>query len=156
MDIRVENVKKKRLVALRHIGPYNRIGRCFGQLSHWAELNGFEGVPLAVFHDDPHTTPEDELRADACLAVGEDFQLPDGAKAGGQELTISEVGPGEYAVTTHLGYYDGLELAWDEFLSHIKEMGRDLGQGPCFEIYLNDCSVVPEKEVRTDLYTRLK
>lgn len=56
---------------------------------------------LAIYHDDPETTPESELRSDAALSVSESSPVPNG-------LGSTEFPAGHYARATHVGGYEGL------------------------------------------------
>ncbi|HRF60647.1 MAG TPA: GyrI-like domain-containing protein [Fimbriimonadaceae bacterium] len=155
MKIEVKTLSSMRIIALRHIGPYPQIGGTFDRLFG---LAGPLGVPmrgvLATFLDDPDTTSPEELRSDACLIVPDDYELPATAPT---ELRLDSIAGGDYAVTTHMGAYDGLRDAWIRFDGQIvSETGREPGDGACFEWYVNDCNEVPVEEVRTDLYVLLK
>lgn len=145
-----ENAPAWRAVALRHTGPYNQIGPVFGKLMGWMQANGVTqtGPGLAISHDDPETTPADQLRSDACAIVANDFTTDD------PTVAVIDLPGGRYAVTTHLGAYSGLGATWSQFMGawfpasgHTIDISR-----PCFEVYVNDCNAVPVEEVRTDLY----
>jgi AraC family transcriptional regulator len=140
-----DNVPEQRVIALRHTGTYNQIGAAFGQLA----ARGFEVLgAIGIYYDDPETTPESELRSDACAIVPEDFVPSD------TDLRVITVAGGRYAVYTYLGDYSGLGSAWGRFMGEwIPTSGHTMDfNRPCLEVYVNDCDKVPVEEVRTDLY----
>jgi AraC family transcriptional regulator len=151
------NVEKKqmpalRLATLRHIGPYHRISEAFGRLG---ELAGRAGIlsarptMLALYHDDPETTPEAELRSDAALVIAEDAKVPQG-------LVEQRLAAGRYARTTHVGPYEELGDAWSRFMGHwLPESGERMGDGVAFEIYVNNPMEVPKEKLITELYLPL-
>lgn len=144
-----------KVVALRHIGPFELIGDKFSKLWQWVGKNQVPAQGcLGMWLDDPSTVPAEELRSDACIVVPESFKLGD---LGGLDLRTDHVVGGEYAVVTHLGPYDGLGEAWGTFCKEaLPALGRETAPGPTFEMYVNDCSTVPPAEVRTDLFVPLK
>jgi AraC family transcriptional regulator len=154
---RIMNVEKKQLPAmrvatLRHIGPYNRISEAFGRLGELAGRAGlFNGKPimLALYHDDPETTPEAELRSDAAVVISEDAKIPAG-------LAEQRIPAGRYACTTHIGPYEQLGDAWSRFMGRwLPESGERMGEGVSFEIYVNNPMDVPKDQLRTELYLPL-
>ncbi len=156
MEARLTTVPQWNLVALRHIGPYHEIGPKFGALWQWAQSHGVEiQGALGIWYDDPGATPAHELRSDACLIVADDFELPSRGE-GDPDLRLTTVSPGEYAVGTHMGSYEGLGDAWARFCGQaLPNLGREVADSPSFEVYVNDCTAVRIEEVRTDLYVRL-
>ena len=152
MDAHVEEVDEFRVAALRHVGPYPGLASAFQRL---ARISGESGLfrpgafMLGIFHDDPRTIPEQELRSDAAIMVGEDTPIPEG-------LSEARVAGGRYATTTHVGPYQGLGDTWRRFMGEwLPGSGHRPGDGPSYEVYRNDPSQVPEHELRTDLYTPL-
>ena len=152
MELRIENLEAMKVLALRHVGPYHTIGQKFGELCQYLAMNGIPfNMMLAVYHDDPDTVPAGELTSDACMRVPDDFEIPS-AKDG---LTLMDIAGGRYVVGTHMGPYSGLGDAWARFSREIPSMNVTLDSCSPFEIYVNDCTKVPESEVRTDLYFKL-
>jgi len=154
---RTMNVEKKQLPAmrvatLRHIGAYHRISEAFGRLGEIAGRAGlFNGKPimLALYYDDPETTPEAELRSDAAVVIGEDAKIPAG-------LAEQRIPAGRYACTTHIGPYEQLGDAWSRFMGRwLPQSGERMGEGVSFEIYVNNPMDVPKEQLRTELYIPL-
>ncbi|MBS1701660.1 MAG: AraC family transcriptional regulator [Armatimonadetes bacterium] len=155
MEARIEKIDDMTIVALRHIGPYYLIGEKFQKLAQWAMRHG---VPITkaigVWHDNPDEKPVHELRSDACLVVADGFSLPE---TDGLDLRVDKIQGGSYAVGTHKGSYEGLGDAWARFCGQaLPKLGRQTGDAPPFELYLNDCMSVPVEELLTDLYVSLR
>jgi AraC family transcriptional regulator len=145
-----ESVAPRRVVAMRHVGPYPEIGAVFGALMGWVQQNGvtMTGPGLMISHDDPESVPADKLRSDACAEVASDFATSDPA------VSVIDIPGGRYAVATYIGSYAGLGGAWGQLMGEwLPASGAKLDfSKPCFEVYLNDCSTVAESELRTELY----
>lgn len=153
MNVTIEQRPELRAAALRHLGPYHRISEAFarlGELVQHAGIGSF-GKPtmVAVYYDDPESTPEAELRADAALVVPEDVRIPDG-------LTEVRIPAGRYARATHLGPYTQLGDAWARLLGQwLPQSGEKLGPGETYEIYVNTPMDAPAEKLHTDLYLPL-
>jgi AraC family transcriptional regulator len=69
MDIAIETL----LATVRHVGPYPQIAEPFHRLGTIAtERRLYPHVDprmLALYHDDPETTPPADLRSDAAVVV---------------------------------------------------------------------------------------
>jgi AraC family transcriptional regulator len=147
MDVKTETLPGLRLAALRHTGPYQRIGRAFGQLHDIITRAGLPHRELvALFHDDPRATPVDQLRSDAGTIVDEGVALPPG-------LTEQRIPAGRYATVEHRGSYAGLGDAWMRFTGDVEAAtGQARAGGVRFERYCNTPMEVPEDQLRTQLY----
>jgi len=147
MHVETESLPGLRLATLRHLGPYQQIGRTFGRLH---EIVTRAGLPhrelVGVYHDDPAVTPEDQLRADAGVIIDEGVALPPG-------LEEHRVPAGRFARAEHAGSYAGLPGAWDA-LKHAlaAQTGDPKPRGYTFELYRNTPMEVPEAQLRTLLY----
>jgi AraC family transcriptional regulator len=153
MNVEIKTLPKLRLASVRHTGPYNQISEAFerlGQLAGPAGLIGKRGAEmLALYHDDPETTPLAQLRSDAGLVVSEDTPLPEG-------LIEQRVPPGRYAMTTHVGPYEQLPDVWARFMGEwIPASGERMSAGVSFEIYRNTPGNAAQHELRTELYVPL-
>lgn len=79
MNVEVKDMPALRVAAVQHNGPYNRISEAFtalGQIAGPANLFGPNSTMLAIYHGDPETTPEAELRSAAGVTVPPDVTLP--------------------------------------------------------------------------------
>jgi AraC family transcriptional regulator len=147
MHVEIETLPGLRLATLRHLGPYQQIGRTFGRLH---EIVTGAALPhremVGVYHDDPTTTPAEQLRSDAGVIVEEGVPLPPG-------LEEQRVPAGRYAHVEHAGSYAGLPGAWDAFKQALSaQTGTPAPRGYTFELYRNTPMEVPEAELRTRLY----
>jgi AraC family transcriptional regulator len=153
MNVEIKHMPALRVATVRHVGPYCRISEAFGRLGDIAGRAGlFNGKPtmLAVYHDDPKSTPEPELRSDAAIAVADNTTIPDGM---GEETLPA----GRYASTLHVGPYEQLGDAWGQLMGQWLPQSGERGQnGDSYEIYLNNPTDVPKHELRTELYLPLE
>ena len=149
MDVEITHMPELRVATVRHVGPYGQIPEAFERLHQIADPAGLASMPgttmLAIYHDDPSTTPSEKLRSDAAVVVPPQEPLPRGLA----ERTIPE---GNYARAEHVGPYEHLSIAWEQFKQSIPRSGRRIGEGPSFEIYRNDPTTVPKEALVTDLY----
>ena len=148
MNVTIVERPTLRVAACRHIGAYNRISEAFARLHAIVAPAGLlrEGAEmLGVFHDDPETTPEAQLRSDAGLTLSPDARVPEGL----DEVTIPG---GQYAVTTHIGPYETLGDAWARLMGEwLPRSGFRLGDGVSHEIYRNTPMDTPPGKLRTEL-----
>jgi AraC family transcriptional regulator len=149
MQVDIKQLSEMRVAALRHVGAYNRISEAFERLGGIAGPAGIIGPNskmVALYHDDPEATPVDQLRSDAAITVSNHTPLPSG-------LTEIRIPAGRYACTTYVGPYSGLGDAWSQFMGGwLPKSEHRLGDGPTFEIYVNDPRDTPAAELRTEIY----
>ncbi len=152
MNVEVKDMPALRVAAVQHIGPYSRISEAFtalGQIAGAANLFGPNSTMLAIYHDDPETTPEAELRSAAGVTVEPDITLP-------AELAEQWIPGGRYACTTHVGPYEQLPDVWARLMGGwLPESGHSAGGGVSFEIYRNTPADTPREQLRTELYVPL-
>ena len=149
MEVTIVEIPAIRVGAVRHTGPYNQIPAAFGKLGQIAGPAGLFGLPgaamIALYHDDPDTTPQDQLRSEAGIAVPEGAALPAG-------LEEHRIPGGRYARTVHRGGYELLGDVWARLLGGwLPASGHRMGSGPSFERYLNDPSRVPKEALETEV-----
>lgn len=149
MQVDIEKCEDLRCAAVEYVGPYHRISSAFAKLGDLAEPGGLLKKPcrmIAVYHDDPETTPEAEQRADAALAVGEEVAIPKG-------LVEVRVPGGKYATTIHRGSYEKLGDTWARFMGQwLPQSGHRLGDGVTYEEYVNNPTQVPTEQLVTKLF----
>jgi AraC family transcriptional regulator len=146
----VEIVQKPalRVASIRHIGPYMQINEAFEKLEKVAERTGLfrnEGAAMvAIYHDDPESTPPDQLRSDAGVVVPENVSLP-------SPLAEQRLPAGSYACTIHVGPYERLGDTWQRLMGEwIPASGKRV-DGLSYERYLNMPGKVPKEELRTEI-----
>lgn len=148
LEVRMQTVEPFVVVAARHVGPtpglFQAFGALFGiieEVGHAGDMRGIYGVPI----DDVREVPE-ESRFDCCFDIGPKFQPDDRYRS----LTL---GGGRYAITRHVGHYDGLEDTYDRaFGGWLSESGRVLRDAPFYNHYLADPETLPPEEWETDIY----
>ena len=155
MNATIEKLDAITVVALRHTGPYHLIGPKFTELMGWVNRHNVPmGLGVAIYYDNPDEVAAQDLRSDACMMAPADYVLPE---ADGLDIRIERIASGEYATVTHVGSYEGIGDCWARFMGQaMPKTGRDFGDAPPFEIYRNNCMVTPEKDLRTDLYMKVK
>jgi AraC family transcriptional regulator len=152
MDVTIKDMPACRLAVVRHVGPYMQIGEAFARLGAIvgpAGLIGPDTTMLAIFHDDPETTPPQDLRSDAALTMPDDARLPDG-------VSDMRLPAGRYAMTSHVGPYEQLGDVWARFMGEwLPTSGERLADTPSYEIYRNTPADVPADRLVTEIYLPL-
>jgi AraC family transcriptional regulator len=152
MNVTTEDMPAMRVFAVRHVGPYHRISEAYEKLHQIAGRAGLLRSPptmIALYHDDPETTPPDELTSDAAIVVDDKAPLPDG-------LTELRIPGGRYAKTTHAGPYATIGDTWSRLMGGwLPSSGQRLGPGVSFEIYRNTPMNAKPEDLRTDIYVPL-
>lgn len=153
MDVTIEEMPELRVATVHHVGPYPGISAAFERLGAIAGpaglLRGPRVMMLAIYHDDPETTPAAELQSDAGVVIPEGVPLPAG-------LGEKRLPKGRYARTTHVGPYTELGDAWARLMGGwLPRSGHRVGDGSSFEVYRNTPADVAPSELRTDLYLPL-
>ena len=88
-----------------------------------------ELIFLGIAHDAPGVTPPERLRFDAAVVVPEEFS-PEGV-VGHQVL-----GPGEFAMTTHVGHFRTLPEAYAAIVQRVVQLENfRFGGLPAIEVY---------------------
>jgi AraC family transcriptional regulator len=117
---------------IRHVGPYESVtDRLWRQLEDWAKSKrlSHDLIFLGIAHDAPGGTPPERLRFDAAIVVPKRFS-PEGVI--GHQL----LGPGEFAVTTHVGHYRTLAQAYRSIVQRILRLEKFRFDGlPAVEFY---------------------
>jgi AraC family transcriptional regulator len=149
MNVTIAEMPEFRVATVPHVGPYNRISEAFQRLQAIAGPAGLihgRAMMLAIYHDDPETTPAEQLRSDAGLTVPDGVPLPNG-------LVEKRLPKGRYASTTHVGPYTTLGDTWVRFMGEwLPKSGKRIGDGTTYEVYRNNPQNTPAHELRTDLY----
>ena len=148
MNIELRDLPARKAACMTHNGPYFLIGAKFGEMAQWWGSKGYPPTEaVALYYDDPETTPIEKLRSRAGLFVEDDFATDD------PRIEVVEVPGGKHAVGTYNGAYDGLGAAWGELCGkEIPKRGYTMRDSPSYEVYLNDCTTVPASELITELY----
>ena len=148
MQVEIKRLPALRLGTVRHIGPYNQIAGAFEKLGAIAGPAGLfraGAQMIALYHDAPETTPQDQLRSDAAISVDEEAPLPPG-------LVEQRLPAGDYACTVHAGPYDTLGDSWARLMGEwIPSSGRRVADAPSYELYVNNPMNAKPADLRTEL-----
>ncbi|HUQ87565.1 MAG TPA: GyrI-like domain-containing protein [Vicinamibacterales bacterium] len=149
MNVEIRECPQIRIAGIRHIGPYNEIGRSFQRLGSVLKGPPPEGSQMiAVFHDDPATTPADRLRSDAAMTLPNNAKTPDG-------LIEQRIPAGRYARTVHKGPYEGLPATWNALKNEwLPKSGHKMGTAS-YELYVNNPMTTEKSELVTEIYLRI-
>lgn len=153
MKVEIKRIKPLRVAFMRHVGPYKQVGATWDKLLPILGIEGLLGgnpMFIGICHDDPEVTVPARLRYDACVTVDQEFQ-------GEGDIGIQVIAGGDYAVTTHQGSYERLGDSYAALLGQwLPRSGRELGNAPCFEVYLNSPENTAPEDLLTDLYAPLR
>ena len=151
MDVSIKQQPELRIGTVRHIGAYEKIPQAFERLA--AVMAGAKRPPnpqlLALYYDDPNTTPADRLRSDAALTFVPGSDVPAG-------LIERRIPAGKYASAVHIGPYDKLGQAWGELKAELDKRGWKPTGAVSYEIYLDDPMSVAPGELRTELFAPIE
>jgi AraC family transcriptional regulator len=150
--VRLETIPPRRVAFIRHVGPYETAQPVFGRLLCWAGRRGLFGpgtLVMGVCPDDPSVTPPDKIRFDCCVIVDAPV-TPEG------EIGVQTVAGGDYAVVRHRGPYSRLGDTYGWLYGvWLPTSGREPGNAPPFEVYLNAPGETPDEDLLTDVYVPL-
>lgn len=153
--MQVQDLSGLRVAAVRHVGPFKELAPAFAKVCAWAgqkSLFGPDTRVIGIFHDDPKSTPEQELRSDAAVTV--DASVEADGDAG---VEVSEIASGRYAVGVLKGPYEGLQAAYSWiYREWLPSSGHTEADGPSYEVYLNDAESTPPDELLTAIHIPLQ
>lgn len=148
MDVEVINFQPIRVAFARHVGPYQDCGFAWEKICGWAGPKGLlkpDTRFIGICHDDPHVTPQEKIRYDACITVDEAIQ-PEG------EIGIQEIEGGRHAVGVHKGPFEGLSEFYARLCGEwISKHEFELKFAPSVEVYLNDPDKTPPEELLIEI-----
>lgn len=146
--IEIRDEPPRRLFAVAHRGPYDRISTAFARLEDALAEHGLRAAAremIGVYYDDPAATPPEELRSHAAVGVGPGPSCPPGL----EEIALPG---GRHAVVVVEGPYDGLAPAYAWLYGEgLAAAGLALGPGASFEIYRNMPGEVPPEALVTEI-----
>lgn len=148
MEVEIRELDEQRVGTVRHTGPYNQIHLAFARLGEALGRSGVAWRPgmamMALYYDDPESTPPEALRSDAAVVLPHDVQMPSG-------LVEQHIRGGRYACTVHRGPYEGLGDTWSRFLGEWLPASGYRIDGVSFEVYLNDPRNTRQDELLTEI-----
>jgi AraC family transcriptional regulator len=153
MKVKILRLPPMKVAFVRHVGPYHQVGTAWEKVCMILGKEGLLGSDsrfIGVCYDDPEVTPEDKIRYDACVTVGDGF-------SGEGDVQVRTIGGGEYAVTTHAGPYDQLKESYARLFGQwLPHSGRELRSEPSLEFYLNDPDTTDPEDLLTDIAAPLE
>ena len=154
-EVEVTTQNNRRLAGMAHKGAYDGIGVVFQKLATLASQRNLWSASVnqmaGVYHDDPASVAEADLRSHAAIVIPADMDLPQG-------LEEVKLPAGKFAVLHYKGPYAGIKNGWDHLGGKwLPSSGEKLVKnGACFELYLNDPASTPEADLLTDIYIQLE
>jgi AraC family transcriptional regulator len=144
--VEIVMLPRLRVATIEHRGDYQLTTNAFQRLATVAATTGLFGPTtrtFGIYHDDPVSVPQDELRSNACITVP-DAWVPSG------ELAEAHVEGGRYARVLHVGPYVELRVAYDWlYQTWLPGSGQEPRNLPCVEEYLNDPRQTAAKDLET-------
>ena len=146
LNIEVKDLPEMTVAYVRHVGPYKGdqtlFESLFNTLMTWAGPRGLMGPDakvMAVYHDDPKVTEEDQLRVSACITVPSDTVVE--GEIGKMTLAAGKYAVGGFELEGSHEY----ERAWDMLCGQwLPQSGFQPDDGLCFELYHNDPNTHPK------------
>ncbi len=132
--------------SVHHSGNYMEInhamGTLFGALAEQQILSE-DSIMMAVFLDDPDTTPVDQLRSCACSPIGRDTELA-------PPLERLDIFQGNYAKLLYTGPYADMKDAYRWLYgTWLPNSNYEVADAPGVELYLNNPQEVPASELQS-------
>ena len=144
--IEIIDLPKLRVATIEHRGDYRLTSKAFERLMTFAATTGLLGPTtrtIGIYHDDPESVAQADLRSSACITVPDDWTCSG-------EVREGHIEGGRYARIVHTGPYGDLKTAYEwlyqTWLPSSAEEPRNL---PCLEEYLNDPRQVLAKDLET-------
>ena len=132
----MRNVECKQMPAfhvayIRRIGPYGpEIGAVFERIERWVDSRNLlneDATILGISWDNPHITPPEKCRYDACVVVPETVK-PDG------EVGMQDIPAGRFACYRFTG--NAFQEEWDWLIgTWLPQSGYQPASDLCYELY---------------------
>jgi len=152
-DIQIREEPALRLATLPHRGANTAIGTTFDRVMAWAAARGLVDAEtrfIALYHDDPESIAEADLRSEAGLTVGPEVVASEG-------VTLHHLPPTRVAVLVFKGPYAELESAYTRlYREWLPASGEEPADQPPREEYLNDARSLPPSELLTAVMLPLR
>lgn len=153
MNVSIKKISARKVLFVRHTGPYAQCGKAWETLCGWAGKNRMIGMGtkfLGLSYDDPDVTSADKIRYDACLTVNKDV-------APQHPVAFQEIPAGEYACYIHEGPLEKLHATYLKLSGEwLPRSGRTLKALPSVEVYLNDPERTPPEKLKVEIQLPLE
>jgi len=117
-EVKVKTVAPLTVMSLSFQGSYAQTEDKLDELIGWVMRAGhpYCGPPMGIYYDDAAKVEEQNLRAEVCVPVAEEFD--------GDEQVVRKELPGcEVAYMLHQGSYEGTVDAYAKIFEWMKENG---------------------------------
>jgi effector-binding domain-containing protein len=140
----IETLAERTVVSLERTGSYDNIGKALEELSAQlaAEHLNPNGVPFAIYYNEPGSVPEESLSWAVCIPVESGITLSTQSPI--KIVTIPEA---VFASTVHTGGYEHIAENYDRLEDWIDEQGLMIS-GPAMEFFISNKDV-PAESMRT-------
>lgn len=129
------------LACCQHLGQYDHIGEAFMRLEKWATPKGLMNEPeakvIALYYDDPFSTPIEKLRSDACISIHSSIET-------NGEICTKDMPKGLFAVGHFELKIGDFPEAWQLTTKRLVEEGYTCTVHPPYEIYHNNAAEHPK------------
>lgn len=147
--VNIDEIPAFKAAGVAHVGPYDQIGMAFqtlgGVLMARSLVPHVKGM-FAIYHDAPGSKPDAELCSHVAVMIGDGFPVDL------EGLDYFDVAGGRYAIMEHRGPYATLGAAYTWFYGKwLQQSGEEPRDEPPIEVYINDPSVTPAADLRTDI-----
>ncbi len=157
---KIVDFKEIEVLYVRKVGEYTKVaGEAFEVLMGFAytqkiknkkNLMGKDAMMFGIGHDDPNTTPQNELRYDACISYDDKSVKPEG------EIGTKTIKGGKHLYYLHKGSYDGLKEVYAKMMDFCVENEISIADRPPFEKYLNrDPRRTKPQNLKTEVFIPL-
>lgn len=149
IDVRLETLPPRQLLALTHLGPYETVGLSFEKVvaaAATAGLLGSEVTAVGIYYDSVDATPPERLRSHVGVLV------QPGARTAPDGFEWLDLPAGEFAVGVHRGPYRRLPESYHWLFGQwLPSSGREPADAPVQEVYVNDARNTPEDQLVTHI-----
>lgn len=154
MKVEIKKMNERRVLAVRHVGPYQNCGVAWEKLCQFACKNNLytqETQFLGMCYDDPDVTDPQKVRYDACLTLDHDLEKLD------EGLRMTTIPEASYATTIHKGPLDNLKATYANFCGLWASQNRvEFTNAFSIEIYLNDPSKTKPEDLLVEIQMPIK
>jgi AraC family transcriptional regulator len=152
MKVITTKIKPLRVAYLRHVGPYEEVGRTWIDIT--ARLSAENQVRkgarfIGIGHDDPTATPATELRYDACITVDEQYEPK-------KPVGLQTILGGDYAVVKNCPVGEIKDAYHYLFGKWLARSSRRLRPAPSFLVLVDAPNSVAATKPRVDIYVPLQ
>ncbi len=144
-------LEPKTVLYISASGDYKNVDYSSMYLRMWEEIKrqglfsaGIEH--LALYHDNPEITAEENLKCDVCIRVCKPAR-PNG------DIGVKTFGGGRFAMFTYIGEYRKIGAAYDRIYGELLAEGGFRARGNyCFEKYVSDPRRTAPEKLKTEIY----